>query len=136
MLESMESNPFRVRMAVIGVLVLALAACGKSQVYREPGTTRPPPAAGRSVPKPGQTVTVKRGDTIYRLALGNGISPLDLAVWNGIAPPYTIYPGQRLKLYPGDGGSAESRGRDAGELAQHGTDSGALGTKDDDRIHG
>ena len=31
----------------------------------------------------------------------NGIAALDLATWNGIRPPYTIYPGQRLRLYPG-----------------------------------
>jgi lipoprotein NlpD len=44
---------------------------------------------------------VQRGDTIYHIATVNGITALDLALWNGIAPPYTIYPGQRLRLYPG-----------------------------------
>jgi len=93
-------------MLAASVLVLALAACGKSQVYREPSASRVPAAAGSSSAKPGQTITVRRGDTIYRLALDNGISPLDLAVWNGIAPPYTIYPGQRLRLYPAEGAAS------------------------------
>src|SRR5690606_30306068 len=29
--------------------------------------------------------------------------------WNNIAPPYTIYPGQRLRLYPSGSASAPSR---------------------------
>lgn len=85
--------------ALLSTLLL-LAACGSSTVVREGGDRY-----GRvSTPRPGATVVVRRGDNVYRLATRNGISPLDLAMWNGIAPPYTIYPGQRLRLYPsGDG---------------------------------
>jgi lipoprotein NlpD len=81
-----------------------LAGCGSSTVIREDGRR----GSAVSAPKYGATAVVQRGDTVYRIATGNGISPLDLAMWNGIAPPYTIYPGQRLRLYPdGDrGGSA------------------------------
>jgi lipoprotein NlpD len=82
-------------------LMLVLAGCGSSKVVREAGST----PARASTPKPGQAVTVSRGDTLYRLAVNNGISPLDLAMWNGIQPPYTIYPGQRLRLYPSTGGT-------------------------------
>ena len=87
----------RQALTIVGValLAMALASCGRSHVVREQG------ASSRvSVPKPGATARVKSGDTLYRIAVDNGISPLDLAMWNGIAPPYTIYPGQRLKLYP------------------------------------
>jgi lipoprotein NlpD len=49
---------------------------------------------------------VHAGDTLYHVATTHGISVLDLAVWNDIAPPYTIYPGQRLRLYPRDRGGA------------------------------
>ena len=82
-------------------LVLALAGCGTSKVVREGGGSAP----RVSTPKPGQTVTVRRGDNLYRLAVNNGISPLDLAMWNGIPSPYTIYPGQKLRLYPSSGGT-------------------------------
>lgn len=96
---------FRVALLVVAAS-LFLAACGTSKVVREGGT----PGAGASTPRPGQTVTVKRGDTVYRLAVNNGISPLDLATWNNIAPPYTIYPGQKLRLYPsGRSGASSSR---------------------------
>jgi lipoprotein NlpD len=92
------------------VLLLAAAAatllggCASSTVIREDGRR----GSAMSAPKYGATAVVQRGDTVYRIATSNGISPLDLAVWNGIAPPYTIYPGQRLRLYPDAerGGSA------------------------------
>lgn len=86
--------------AILMVAVACLlAACGSSHVVREGGARGP----RVSTPKYGATVAVRRGDTLYRLATNNGISPLDLATWNDIAPPYTIYPGQRLKLFPGGG---------------------------------
>ncbi|MCD9005927.1 peptidoglycan DD-metalloendopeptidase family protein [Luteimonas sp. XNQY3] len=81
-----------------------LSACGTSTVVREGGSSAP-----TSTPRPGQAVTVQRGDTLYRLATNNGISALDLATWNNIRAPYTIYPGQRLRLYPGGGSAAPAR---------------------------
>lgn len=90
-----------VLIAVALLVPILLAACGKSRVIRESGAqTR------TSVAKPGATVRVQRGDTLYRIAVSNGISPMDLALWNGISPPYTIYPGQQLRLYPGSGATA------------------------------
>ncbi len=91
-----------VNRAILPLLVLMaasllLSGCGSSKVVREGGYR-----GGQrvSTPKPGATAVVQRGDTLYRIATSNGISPLDLSVWNGIRPPYTIYPGQRLRLYP------------------------------------
>ncbi|MEO6365484.1 MAG: peptidoglycan DD-metalloendopeptidase family protein [Luteimonas sp.] len=83
-----------------------LAACGSSEVVRHGGATRAPQRVV-SQPRYGATVAVQRGDTLYRIAVNNRISPLDLAIWNGIAPPYTIYPGQRLRLYPSSGSMRE-----------------------------
>ena len=86
--------------AIVAILSLVLAACGSSHVVRGPSTHRAPPVRV-STPRYGATAVVRRGDTIYRIATSNGITALDLALWNGIAPPYTIHPGQRLRLYPG-----------------------------------
>jgi lipoprotein NlpD len=94
---------------VLALLAVALAGCGSSRVVREGGSSRTPPRV--STPKPGQSVTVRRGDNLYRLAINNGISPLDLAMWNGIQPPYTIYPGQRLQLYPSGTGRGTTASR-------------------------
>ena len=42
--------------------------------------------------------TVQRGDTLYAIAFRAGKDVRELAGINGIASPYTIYPGQTLKL--------------------------------------
>lgn len=86
------------RLAVPAIIAVLLTACGSSQVIREAGT-RPAPRV--STPKYGASTVVRRGDTLYRIAINNGLSPLDLAMWNDVRPPYTIHPGQRLQLYPG-----------------------------------
>jgi len=101
----MMASMRHVAVASIVVLALFVAACGSSRVVRGPSTHRParssPPPVRVSTPRYGTTAVVQRGDTIYRIATLNGITALDLALWNGISPPYTIYPGQRLRLYPG-----------------------------------
>jgi len=75
-----------------------LAGCGSTRVIPERGTGRI-----ASTPKYGATTVVQRGDTMYGIAFRNGIDYRDLAAWNRIGPPYTIYPGQRLRLYPDRG---------------------------------
>ena len=62
-----------------------------------PRATAPPP---KPAPAPGGTYRVQRGDTLYSIAFRHGVDYRDLAGWNGIAPPYTIYPGRDLKLAP------------------------------------
>jgi lipoprotein NlpD len=96
----MKRSTLRIGMTMACVLVLA--ACGSSTVYRT-GPASPPPRV--STPKYGATAVVQRGDTMYGIAFRNGIDVRDLAAWNGIGPPYTIYPGQRLRLYPKGGTS-------------------------------
>jgi lipoprotein NlpD len=89
-------------LAVAATLALLLAACASSRVVRGPSSHRAsPPPVRVSTPRYGATAVVQRGDTIYHIATVNGITALDLALWNGITPPYTIHPGQRLRLYPG-----------------------------------
>jgi len=79
-------------------LACAVAACATSKVHPVGGSASPPPRV--STPKYGATALVNRGDTLYGIAFRNGIDVRDLAAWNGIGSPYTIYPGQRLYLYP------------------------------------
>jgi lipoprotein NlpD len=50
---------------------------------------------------PGGSYQVVKGDTLYSIAFRNGVDFRDLAQWNAVAAPYTIHPGQRLKLSPG-----------------------------------
>jgi lipoprotein NlpD len=98
-------------MLVLAVAVGVLAGCGHSRVVRPPApakqsartTAKPLPPARSSQPKYGATAVVRPGQTVYRIATENGITALDLALWNDIPPPYTIRPGQSLRLYPRDG---------------------------------
>lgn len=91
---------------LMGVAGCTLAACGHSRVVRSPRPARMAasslPPVRVSQPKYGTTVVVARGQTVYRIATEHGITALDLALWNNIPPPYTIYPGQSLRLYPSD----------------------------------
>ncbi len=88
-----------------GVVVVLLAACSSSVVRDSAGSS----ASSRGIaskPKYGASVRVARGDTLFGLAFRNDIDFRDLAAWNGIAAPYTIYPGQSIRLYPAGGRSA------------------------------
>ncbi len=95
-----------------------LAGCGRSHVLREHARGGSNSAGEHPIkmsqPKYGATVVVQRGQNVYRIATENGLTALDLAIWNDIRPPYTIYPGQRLRLYPGSQG---------GVAVKHGTPS-------------
>ena len=100
----------RLVVAVVALAILALlAGCGSSRVIRH-GTGASGPVKV-SKPRYGATHVVRRGETVYRIATGNGITALDLALWNNIRPPYTIYPGQRVRLYPGGGGATRTVSR-------------------------
>ncbi|WP_374344178.1 peptidoglycan DD-metalloendopeptidase family protein [Azonexus sp.] len=44
--------------------------------------------------------TVKRGDTLYRIAQEHGVDYRDVAAWNGLANPSAIKEGQSLRVAP------------------------------------
>jgi len=56
----------------------------------------------RPPPPPVATVSVRRGDTLYAIAFARGLDFRDVARWNAITAPFTIYPGQVLRLGPSD----------------------------------
>ena len=99
---------------LVAMLAAATVACTTTTVVRREGDGRGGASASRPAPpKPGTVVTVRKGETLYRIATRHGLSPLDVATWNGISAPYTIYPGQRLRLSapadtPRSGGSTAS----------------------------
>ena len=79
------------RIAIACCTLALLAACGRSHVTREPAANA---SAGErpvrvSQPKYGATVVVQRGQNVYRIATENGLTALDLALWNDIPPPGT-----------------------------------------------
>ena len=92
----------RVVLLLLCVLLAACAARPRAVVVErstEPNVSR----STRHLPaQRGREYLVVRGDTLYGIAFRHGVDFRDLARWNGIASPYTIYPGQRLRL-SGDG---------------------------------
>jgi len=96
-------TPRLVRLVAWGLVVVMLAACGHSRVVRREGSRPEPARSAQPVPRGGQ-YEVRRGDTLYGIAFRHGLDYREVAAWNRIGPPYTIYPGQRLRLRPpGDG---------------------------------
>ena len=80
--------------------LLWLSACGTS--HHAPVVDRY--GAGQSTGSAARGVhVVARGDTLYSIAWRHGKDFRQLAAANGIRPPYTIYPGQQIRL---DGGTS------------------------------
>jgi lipoprotein NlpD len=81
---------------------LLLAGCMSQQPV--PAVDRSSSAQSRaaSVPQPSGPgyYTVKRGDTLYRIALENGQDHRDIAAWNNLANPSAIKEGQVLRVQP------------------------------------
>jgi lipoprotein NlpD len=99
------------------LVTLAIAGCGSAPrpapvIDRMPegaraGTPRAQvPAAGvrEPDPRPG-AYTVRRGDTLYAIALDHGLDYRELAAWNGLDNPNRIFVGQTLRLVPPGTGS-------------------------------
>ncbi len=75
--------------------------------------------------------TVDQGDTLYSIAWHYGLDYHTVAMWNGIKPPYTIYPGQRIRLYPSHGRRrvASSEPQQPPAQSAAGSDSGTTETQ-------
>lgn len=81
---------------------LLLAGCEQSVMVRpvKGVSDSPPPAAPRTRSYAGRTHSVQSGDTLYKISLQYGVDYRDIAKWNAIDAPYTIYPRQVLRLDP------------------------------------
>ena len=95
------------KLAWIFLAVLACAyVAGCASSYRAPVVERTVarPSAARPAPLPSEqrpeSYTVKRGDTLYSIALDNGLDYRDLAAWNNITDPAAIKAGLVLRMRP------------------------------------
>lgn len=110
---------------IIGLFLLmssVLVACGtatrKAPVEdRNPQANKEQPAstaiASPSVVKQEDTSTqyvVKKGDTLYRIALDKGQSYSDIVTWNNLANPNDIKVGQVLRIAPPEGAVSSPSG--------------------------
>ncbi|NJD25581.1 MAG: LysM peptidoglycan-binding domain-containing protein [Betaproteobacteria bacterium] len=89
---------------LIILIALFAAACSTQQpaptVDRSTTQAPRPPAAATPAPGSAGTYVVKRGDTLYRIALENGQDYRDIAAWNNISNPASIREGQVLRVTP------------------------------------
>lgn len=83
-------------MLTLTVLVVILGVAGCARYGRYVVEDVPTRAGG---PAPSRYV-VARGDTLYSIAWAYGLDYRSVAGWNDITTPYTIFPGQELKLRP------------------------------------
>ena len=97
---------------VYTAMALAVGCTAKRPAPVVDRTAQPPPVAvakpavgapspqgtARAVDVRPEFYTVKRGDTLYSIALDHGIDYRDLARWNAIDNPTAIQTGQQLRL--------------------------------------
>ncbi len=104
----------------LSVLVVLVAGCASRPtpapvIDRSPAATvQPPPPVAQQTPVPGApgsaltvspsgTYQVKRGDTLYSIALDHGADPRDLREWNRMDNPDRLQPGQVIRVAPPEG---------------------------------
>ncbi len=81
---------------------------GAARLPQKPASVKPTPAAAAAPPPASQTAAdgyyiVKRGDTLYSIALENGADYREVAQWNGLDDPARIQVGQALRVKPPEG---------------------------------
>ena len=94
-------------LACIVVVALSVAGCGTRRWAPVVDRGRSaPPAASAAQPVPPGSYMVKRGDTLYSIALDNGADYREVAQWNGLDDPTKISIGQVLRVRPPEDRSA------------------------------
>ncbi len=107
------------RLAALAMVAVLVAGCGSSRVVKREGSRASAPSrAVAATPRDGAYV-VRAGDTLYGIAFRHGLDYREVAGWNRIPAPYTIYPGQRLRL-------AQARAASAPRTASRNTSRGSV----------
>jgi lipoprotein NlpD len=115
----MTSTRRLVTRALLLVLIAAVAGCAsRTRAPVEDRASQPPkppvasPAPAQAGEQPaGPTYVVKRGDTLYQIALDAGLDYRELAAWNNLENVNVIRVGQMLRLTaPGSEAQVSSSG--------------------------
>jgi lipoprotein NlpD len=110
---------------LLGAALAALGGCASEPVqapvsdFRPPAAPKPapeplPPAAAAASVPPGHYM-IKRGDTLYSIALEHGADYRDVARWNQLDDPTKISVGQVLRVTPPAGEPAVQVGAARGQ---------------------
>lgn len=105
----------KTRLALTIVLVAGLAACGTTRtvapVVERASVPKPVPTAKpRPVENGSGYYTVKKGDTLNRIAQEFNQNFRDIVIWNGLTSPNDIKVDQVLRVAPPDGAGAPAPG--------------------------
>lgn len=79
---------------LVAALVASLQGCSTYSVRAPVGERHTRAVA----PSSSGIHVVRRGESLFSIAWQHGLDYQTVAAWNGIRPPYTIYPGQKLRL--------------------------------------
>ena len=95
---------------ILLVLLPIVGGCASTVPAPVEDRAAPPAAETPAVPVAAAAVdaglyTVKKGDTLYSIALDNGQDYKDIAAWNNLDNPNLIRVGQQLRVAPPDSGS-------------------------------
>jgi lipoprotein NlpD len=101
----------RLRVLVGALAALTVAGC-VSRVPAPVDDRAPPRAAAKPAAPASQpdTYVVKRGDTLYSIALDQGVAWRDLAAWNQLSDPTQLATGQVLRVRPPQAAGAAEPG--------------------------
>lgn len=99
----------KIRLICLGTLVGVIAGCTTTRHFA-PVVERAPVARPSETPRLKQTdgrayYTVKRGDTLYRIAVEVGQNFRDLVAWNNLVSPNDLKVDQVLRVLPPDAGA-------------------------------
>lgn len=89
---------FLQRLVLLAVAAALVAGCGSSRVVKREGARSPASSHSVAAASRDGGYVVRAGDTLYGIAFRHGLDYRQVADWNRIPAPYTIYPGQRLRM--------------------------------------
>jgi lipoprotein NlpD len=96
-----------IRRLPVYFILMVLAGCGSSPPapvveLRTPAAAAPQAAAAAKPAEPAKPgfYVVKKGDTLYSIALEHGQTYRDVAAWNNLTDPTKIQVGQQLRVVP------------------------------------
>jgi len=87
----LKSSVIALKMFIILIISFLLFSCSSSRVAEVKERSQQYTYKGKSH-------RVVKGETLFSIAWNYGVDMKKLAEFNGIKPPYTIYPGQQIRL--------------------------------------